>query len=370
MESLEGKLSTLSLSVNFTYPVNNRLSQVQICTLRHNVYNKILNDYLNNNANFATMPNILYEMFNLYDDIFFSKRISEMLNEGNHKLNFEYSNAMTSAAGKFIHNKHKICTIRISSCIILNTFKNGTIIHSSNGLDHYNRLECLMSVFEHELVHLIVYLSHGTIKKDIVYSSHGYYFQDLVKSYFGHTEFKHNLKTDVSRICDKNSLSVNDTVAFKDRSGNIIIGKINKLNPKTAKIDKYSVPYALLFIPNNDEVQIHKDAPDPKYKVGDYIVFETSDKNTIVDVIIRVNAKSYSTSKYNACNIQRLATKEEISSIKSEPSKKDFHVNDMIFFDTGKTRITGKIIKLNPVKAVVMTDSCEYSVPYSRLQVI
>lgn len=132
-------------------------------------------------------------VFNLYDTYFFDTYFKE--NKVIEKMAFDFSKKMTSAGGKLMYykvtNQNPIqFRMRISAYLIFNSFKDGEI-KSINlaGFETKNRLEALMHIIEHEIIHLIEFIAFNdsSCKKDN--------FKNLANSIFGHTAFTHSLLT-------------------------------------------------------------------------------------------------------------------------------------------------------------------------------
>lgn len=152
-------------------------------------------------------------IFELYDTYFFDNYFKE--NKIINKMEFDFSSKMTSAGGKLMYykvtNSNPIqFRMRISAYLIFNSFKekinNKTI--SLAGFETKNRLEALMHVIEHEIIHLIEFVAFNdsSCKKDN--------FKNLAHSIFGHTEFTHQLLTGKKEALQEYNLRIGDWVSF------------------------------------------------------------------------------------------------------------------------------------------------------------
>ena len=178
---------------NLSYPVTSTYTLPYIAFLRETIHDAIATNYLNGNPNFDQITtNFLQKMFQMYDRMFFGDKLDQIMKQKNTQLTVEFSDRLTKTGGKCSNNGCHY-TIKLSQPIITGTFRKGEKLHMANGLECYNRLECLMNIFEHELIHFVIGITHGHIEKDAVYGSHGEYFKQLVKVYFGHTAYKHAL---------------------------------------------------------------------------------------------------------------------------------------------------------------------------------
>lgn len=86
---------------------------------------------------------------------------------------------------------------------------------SINGLQCYNRLECYISIFEHELTYLIIMIFCPKL-------GHTETFIHIVNNLYGHTEYKHmlsygdyeTLKLNIDKI--KTNIEIGDYVISKE----------------------------------------------------------------------------------------------------------------------------------------------------------
>jgi hypothetical protein len=152
-------------------------------------------------------------IFNLYDTYFFDNYFKE--NKVTEKMAFDFSKKMTSAGGKLMYykvtNQNPIqFRMRISAYLIFNSFKNKTDNKTINlaGFETKNRLEALLHVIEHEIIHLIEFIAFNdsSCKKDN--------FKKLANSIFGHTAFTHQLLTGKMEALKEYDLRVGDWVKF------------------------------------------------------------------------------------------------------------------------------------------------------------
>lgn len=188
-------------------------------------------------------------VFDLYDAVFFDHQIKKMANEKNASIDFEVTKSeKATTAGR----------CRRKGCEYILSFPNGLyqqLFSSSStrgraldlaGWTCSDRLECLMIIFEHEVVHLLMMLwgYDGKVKSGAgkkIYSSHGALYQCMVKYYFGHTEYTHSLLNNDPSLgprVKKETAKVGMRVQYKSRVKNrIVTGTIRKINPSKAKIE-------------------------------------------------------------------------------------------------------------------------------------
>lgn len=151
-------------------------------------------------------------VFELYDTYFFDNYFKE--NKVIEKMAFDFSSKMTSAGGKLMYYKVTKQNpiqfrMRISAYLIFNSFKDDTAkTVNLAGFETKNRLEALMHVIEHEIIHLIEFIAFNdsSCKKDN--------FKHLANSIFGHTAFTHQLLTGKMEALKEYDLRIGDWVNF------------------------------------------------------------------------------------------------------------------------------------------------------------
>jgi ribosomal protein L35AE/L33A len=370
---------------NLSYPVKSSYNEKHISYLRQLIHDDINRRYLGGNGNFEIIPNILEELLKLYDDLFFKKQLSEMITKDKIQLSLGYSDKLTKTGG-YCDREGCVYNIKLSQPIIMGTFRRGEKSHTSNGLQCHDRLECLMNVFEHELIHFIIGITHGHIKGDPIYKAHGLYFQQLMKAFFGHTEFKHSLTRNIDKPGKREDFKLGDHVSFESNNGEIITGTIEKLNPKRAIIGTYSVPYTLVRHATETEIQKYTqtkevdvlvtkistlNVKDKPLNIGDIVSYEIKGKLS-TGRISQINPKTYVIGNYKVSKqIVRHANEIEKNIFLLSPAaipektRADFHLGQTVKFTNSKTKqtITGIIEKLNPTRAVIG----QYMVPYNML---
>ena len=264
------------------------------------------------------------ELYNMYNTLSFDGNLGQLLCQKKRSLKFNTRLQSASTAGLHSYDDGNH-TIKLSVHIISNLFDKGETVIKSNGLNVYDKLDAMMNIFEHELIHLYCSL-RGLSRKiksgpgKMYYSPHGKLFQALVFRYFGHTEFRHNFgQGDAVDMLTKNQCSTGMAIYFDNKSGTRVYGEIEKVNKVRCKI--------------NTETQGVYDVPFAMLKIADRDVNVT--KRTELDLL----------------------------SIKSK-----YMVSSLVTFKVkGGETVSGEIIKMNPKKARVQVGSSTYSVPYQQL---
>lgn len=153
--------------------------------------NSIFKDRGGNNLDFFDYKD-LEDIFDLYDNVFFHNQIRKRVAKLGAGLTF-YSRDRNSGAGGIcsIERDGEECIYYIDIAPkILDT------IFESKKPGCEDRLECLLLVFEHQIIHLLMvlwgYEDQEYSAKDSIYGEHGALFRCMSKSYFQHTH-EHDL---------------------------------------------------------------------------------------------------------------------------------------------------------------------------------
>jgi len=274
-----------------------------IYTKRANLKTLLLKDHFNQNVMINNFdPAHLEFIYNYYNEHSFNQELSTMLKDKNRKLTFGININSTSKIGEHKYdpstNTH---SIRISSSFICNLFNKNEKTMKTNGIIIGDRLSALINIFEHELVHLYCSLKGYTRKiregeGKMYYSPHGKLFQEMVFSYFGHTEFRHDLnKGDATDLLSKDDCFVGMNIYF-DSKGTKIYGRIDKLNPKTCGVTTesgtgYNVSYPCIKVADREvHVKQKPETDKTKYTVGNVVKFMTKE-GLIKGKIVKCNPK-------------------------------------------------------------------------------
>lgn len=169
-------------------------------------------------------------LFESYDDLYFDGLLKRATADV--PLEFRVSSRMTRAGGKtssWRKNRNapiERFEIAVSSTLLLQTFEEGQIeraIHVT-GLECHNRLEALMRVMEHELVHLSELLGWGesSCRRDR--------FQTIAWQTFGHTDHQHALITPRERAASQ-GIRPGTPVTFQFE-GQALTGIVNRVTQR------------------------------------------------------------------------------------------------------------------------------------------
>lgn len=196
----------------------------------------------------------LSELKDLYDKYFFSNRIQKQLEQTNSTLNFVFS--QHTKTGGSCSKRGSDYVIKIPIVLFQNLFRNGEKNLLVNGISCTTKLECLQIVFEHELIHLFMFLYYDDHKSSYgqsrdTFTSHGELFRSITYMYFSHTDYKHSLFSgEASDKIKKEDITLGARIKYQSK-GNEYYGKVSKINPKRAKIVHddgkiFNVPYTML----------------------------------------------------------------------------------------------------------------------------
>ena len=115
-------------------------------------------------------------------------------------------------------------------------FNNGEQSLKINGIECFNRLECYISVYEHEILHLVLLLFCKNYDKKS--GGHTKAFKLIANNLFSHTLTKHMLLSGDCKLNDniKKNIKVGSYVITKEHNNNVYKGIVVKVNTKTIMI--------------------------------------------------------------------------------------------------------------------------------------
>jgi len=177
-----------------------------------------------NQGNFEQIsPQDIRRLFELYDR-FFLDNYFDKTQSG--RIFFDLSMRMTNAGGKITIRKNSDgYTITLSAFLLFKTFKRDKRDITVNGRICKDRLEAVMRILEHEIVHLIELITYGESRCKQPR------FQDLAYRLFLHTDTSHQLVTQREAACRDFHLHIGDTVEF-DFQGDTCQGVITGIRKR------------------------------------------------------------------------------------------------------------------------------------------
>ena len=156
-------------------------------------------------------------LFEQYDQRFFGGACRRTLHEMGSPLDFRVSPRMTRAGGKTTRMVPRVARgmsavprfeIAVSSTLLFQTFSDVERPIKVTGLMCYSRLEALLRIFEHELIHLVEMLLWQAS------CCAAPRFRGIAGRFFGHTESTHQLITPDERAREKFGIRTGDRVKF------------------------------------------------------------------------------------------------------------------------------------------------------------
>ncbi|MBM3999700.1 MAG: hypothetical protein FJ297_09215 [Planctomycetes bacterium] len=186
-------------------------------------------------------PRDLQRAFQLYDDSVFGGRIRGTL--AGRTVEFRFSRRMTSVGGQTARyrdaNQGDWFRISLSSTLLFNSFHDVDREVVVNGLPCDNRLDAMLRIFEHELLHLVEMITWGDS------SCAAPRYQGIANRFFGHLSFSHQLVTPRERAFVKFGIRPGDDVVFRF-DGRELKGRVNLIRKRATVLveDASGAPYS------------------------------------------------------------------------------------------------------------------------------
>ena len=174
----------------------------------------------------AIHPDDLARLFHLFDKAFFEGQCFRAL--AGRRLSFRLAPRMTRAGGKTARlvSRNGVVSFEISIAIsmLFDGFAGRDRQVTVCGLPCADRLEALLHIFEHEMVHLIELLCWG--QSDCKAAR----FQELAHRFFRHRTHTHNLVTRSERALES-GIRIGSRVIFTFE-GRALTGRVNRINKR------------------------------------------------------------------------------------------------------------------------------------------
>ncbi len=214
--SLLQRVESMSLSAA---DVERRISKIRKCVLTDSRFIKT--------PDFESIaPTDLRQIFNLYDEHFFDGCITPAL--GDIPIDFELSGRLTRSAGKtaYYRKPEQRFLIGVSTTLLFGCFTEQD--HRSivcSGITCNDRLDALLRVMEHELVHLIEFVLWD--KSSCAQSR----FHGISLRCFAHTENVHSMITPVEKARRQLGIAPGVRVNFAI-DGETLTGVVNRVTKR------------------------------------------------------------------------------------------------------------------------------------------
>lgn len=209
-------------------------------------------------ANFETIHSRDLEfIFAMYDRVYFDGVLGPATRANQTPLTFRVSKRMTRVGGTTTRYRPRSglgpkqsYEIAVSSTLLFSTFYDVSRPIMVTGVECRNRLEALLRIFEHELIHLTELVAFDDS------SCSQRRFQQLAFQFFAHTEATHQLITPGERAVAKFGIRPGAKVRFRVE-GREYVGFVNRVTKRaTVLVEDPSSPlysdghrYAKFYIP-------------------------------------------------------------------------------------------------------------------------
>lgn len=272
MENFKNFCTDLSLKKNSETFINHNRSIIKQELL------KIIGKEITIN-NFERLINAkeLHHMLDLYDKYFFDNKLQQYFKEHQCTLRVCYNDRCSKTGGMCKMRLGKCITIELSSKVFKAAFESDGI-KSGGNITCNDILECMQLIFEHELVHAILFCFCSRMERSEdsevpgIWSGrtgkgHNKLFMSVLNNLFGQTDYLHGLlrKTkNVDPVQVKKMIRLGSTIKFFSKDNKQITAIVTKKNPKKVKADEdgriirnWTVPY--IGILSVDGISTNKD---------------------------------------------------------------------------------------------------------------
>ncbi len=218
------------------------------------VYDYLYKNIFKQNTEFSVDNHHVKETFKILDKIYFNNNITHFIKESGSSITFNASSRLTKTAGfaksqyyldKYGNVDYGNFEIQISKPIINNIFNDKKAKSLKiNGLHCYNKLDCYINLYQHEIIHLLITIF--CTKDGIGMGGHTRMFKSLAYNLFGHTEYKHFL-------LEGDSINIEQTEKFNKLNieiGDIVESTLSKKKGEVINITNKNVHIRL----DNDKI--------------------------------------------------------------------------------------------------------------------
>ena len=186
----------------------------------HVIRRKLIRSLLKVNSEpISCYPNldicIMEQMFQHYNHYFFAGLLKAQADFNNLKYKFEIGTGSKSNAGS-CSIKDGNLRIKLHKGVFDNITESNCNKLKVNGIVPLDRLDAIMIVFEHELIHAGYSSATGSIALELMNENHGPSFKKMVLCLFGHQTCSHSLiPNETEKKYSLNDFSPNARITFK-----------------------------------------------------------------------------------------------------------------------------------------------------------
>lgn len=246
------------------YFSKNKYSKKEISIKKKKIY-QVLKKNINQDITNINQD-IIKDMFILYDHVFLFDQLYEYLNTNNLKVKFELdikdnTNQILGKTNRKNQSDHTITLYLKNINNLINDNDNNDYV-KIGGIKCYDRIQCLMNVFEHEFVHLLIHIFCDKLNIIEQYrennqdDGHTEIFNNILRNIFGQNQiYFMNLKSinmtqkELDKKIDKikKKIKIGDTVESYQINDKIKSGKVIEINENYILLNKLGKIHKLYF---------------------------------------------------------------------------------------------------------------------------
>lgn len=230
------------------YFLKNKYSNKEIALKKKNIYNALVQIF-KDDLNINKLKNSqIRDMLIIYDNIFLFDNFYKYLEDSDIILNFVIdTDTENNNLGSTMYITPKLYKIILYQKEINKLIKSD--YNKIGGIKCYNKIQCLMNIFEHELIHVIIYIFCPSKE---VGDGHGEVFQTILKNIFGHNHSYFSNLTEILNMSQKEIDNKVNLIKKKIKLGNIVESYTVKNKKKEGEVINIEENYVI--IKNKDKI--------------------------------------------------------------------------------------------------------------------
>ncbi|MEZ6125966.1 MAG: hypothetical protein R3C49_22795 [Planctomycetaceae bacterium] len=227
-----------------TRPLEQILRRPKVESAERQLRQQIIADTVLSTSPYLKTPNFdavhdddIQLLYELYDENFFHGQLQKCLT--GQSISFRLSRRMLKAGGRTTrwgdrrNRKPARYEIAVSSSLLFQSFRNPERHITVTGLDCESRLDALLRIMEHELVHLAELLVWTDSNCSM------FRFQGIASGMFGHTDHRHDLITHQETAQREFGVRPGVRVRF-DFEGHSMQGIVNRVTKRATVLVMHS----------------------------------------------------------------------------------------------------------------------------------